>query len=174
MNLIDLIIFVIALIGFILGFKDGFVRKLVGFVGFILAFVLAINFASALGKYLEETFAIEYYLSELIAGAIIFIGTVLLFAYLKRVIHPFDKVNNLVNQIVGGVVGMIQILFFLSASLYILNVFNVPSEEAKNNSLTYKPVYGIIPGTINMISDYTPDAKKKIKDYINDKDSLDD
>ena len=174
MNLIDLIIIVIALIGFILGFKDGFVRKLVGFVGFILAFVLAINFASDLGKYLETTFAIEYYLSELIAGAFIFIGTILIFAYLKRVVHPFDKVNNLVNQIIGGVVGMIQILFFLSASLYILNVFSVPSEMAKNNSLTYKSVYGIIPGTINMVSNYTPDAKKKIKEYINDKDSLDD
>ncbi len=69
---------------------------------------------------------------------------------------------------------MIQILFFLSAALYILNVFNVPSNNAKKSSLLYTPVYNIVPGTINLLSDYTPDARKRIKDYINDKDTLND
>lgn len=174
MNLVDVIIVIIALVGFILGFKDGFVRKIIGFTGFILAVILAINFASGLGKYMENIFGIEYYLSELIAGAVIFIGTIVLFAVLKRLVHPFDKVNNLINQIVGGVIGLIQILFFLSAALYVLNVFNVPSNKAKKSSLIYAPVYNIIPGTINLLSDYTPDAKKRIKDYINDKDTLND
>ena len=164
----------IVIIGFILGYKDGFVRKLIGFTGFILAVILAINFAAELGKYIEAAFGIELYLSELIAGAAIFIGIMVLSAFLKRVIHPFDKVNNLVNQVIGGVIGMIQILFFLSAALYILNVFNVPSENAKKESLFYTSVYRIIPGTINLISNYTPDAKKRIKDYINDKDTLND
>lgn len=172
MNLVDLIIFVIALIGFILGFKDGFVRKLIGFIGFVLAIFLAIKFAPQLGKILEETFAIEYYLSELIAGAIIFIGIIIVFAILKRVVHPYDKINNLVNQVIGGLMGTIQILFFLSAALYILNIFNVPSNDAKKGSLVYKPVFNIIPASIDLVSMYTPDAKKRIKEYINDKDTL--
>jgi membrane protein required for colicin V production len=172
MNLVDLIIFIIALVGFILGFKDGFVRKLIGFIGFVVAVFLAIKYASWMGKIIEATFAIEYYLSEIIAGVIIFTVIILVFAILKRVVHPFDKVNNLANQLVGGVMGMIQILFFLSAALYILNVFNVPSNEAKKGSLVYKPVYNIIPVSVDMISKYTPDAKKRIEDYINDKDTL--
>jgi len=174
LNLVDIIVFIIAFVGFILGFKDGFIRKIIGFTGFILAVYLAIKFASGLGKYMENVLGIEYYLSELIAGAVIFIGTIILFAILKRVIHPFDKVNNLINQIIGGVIGLIQILFFLSAALYILNIFSVPSESAKKSSMIYSPVYNIIPGTINLLSDYTPDAKKRIKDYINDKDTLND
>ncbi len=174
MNFVDAVIIIIALIGFILGFKDGLVRKLIGFIGFVLAVILSINFASDFGQYMKAVLGIEYYLSEIIAGTVIFAGTIILFAILKRLIHPFDKVNNLVNQLVGGVIGMIQILFFLSAALYILNVFSVPSEKAKKDSLVYKPVYGIIPGTIDLISDYTPDAKKRIKDYINDKDTLND
>ncbi len=162
------------LIGFILGYKDGFVRKIIGFAGFVLAVILSIYFAAALGKYMENALGIEYYLSEIIAGAIIFIGIIILFAVLKRVVHPFDKVNSLVNQVIGGIVGMIQILFFLSAALYILNVFSVPSKAAKKNSLVYEPVYNIIPATITLLSNYTPDAKKRIKDYINDKDTLND
>jgi membrane protein required for colicin V production len=174
LNLVDLIIIVIVLIGFILGYKDGFVRKIIGFTGFVLAVIFSINFAGGLGKLMENALGIEYYLSEIIAGAIIFIGIIILFAVLKRVVHPFDKVNSLVNQIIGGAVGMIQILFFLSAALYILNVFGVPSKAAKQNSLVYDPVYNIIPATITLLSNYTPDAKKRIKDYINDKDTLND
>lgn len=174
MNLFDIIIFVIAFAGFILGFKDGFVRKIIGFAGFILAVFLAITYASALGRFMEEIFGIEYYLSELIAGVAIFVIIIVVFAVLKRVIHPFDKVNNLVNQIIGGVVGMAQILFFVSAALYLLNIFGVPSEGTKKSSLIYSPVYNIIPGTITLLSDYTPDAKKRIKEYINDKDTLND
>jgi len=174
LNLVDAVIIIIILIGFILGYKDGFVRKLIGFTGFVLAVILSINFASDLGRYMEAVFGIEYYLSEIIAGAVIFAGIIIIFALLKRIIHPFDKVNNLVNQLVGGVIGMIQILFFLSAALYILNVFGVPSEKAKKDSLVYTSVYRIIPGTIELINNYTPDAKKRIKDYINDKDTLND
>jgi membrane protein required for colicin V production len=174
LNLVDLIIVFIAFAGFILGFKDGFVRKIIGFTGFVLAVVLAINFAAPLGKFTENVFTIEYYLSELIAGAAIFSGTILLFALLKRLIHPFDKVNSLVNQIIGGVIGMVQILFFLSATLYILNIFSIPSARVKRESLVYTPIYNIIPRTINLLSSYTPDAKKRIKDYINDKDTLND
>ncbi|HSD63393.1 MAG TPA: CvpA family protein [Ignavibacteriaceae bacterium] len=174
MNLLDIIILIIALSGFVLGYKDGFIRKLVGFVGFILAVYLSIQFAAQLGKGLENAFGIEYYLSELIAGAVIFILIIIIFSVIKRLIHPHDKVNNLVNQLLGGIIGMLQILFFLSAILYILNVFDVPSKNSKKNSLIYEPVYSIIPATINFVSNYTPSAKKRIKEYINDKDSLND
>lgn len=140
----------------------------------MLAVFFSINYAASLGKIVENTFGIEFYLSELIAGAAIFIAIIILTAVIKRMIHPYDKVNNLVNQIIGGIAGLIQILFFLSAALYILNVFNVPSEKAKSGSLIYKPVYNIIPAAINFVGNYTPDAKERIKDYINDKDSLND
>jgi len=174
LNLVDLFILIIALIGFVLGYKDGFIRKLIGFAGFILAVFLSIKFAVQLGKMIEHTFSIEFYMSQLIAGAVIFMMVILITAIIKRIVHPHDKVNTLVNQVFGGIVGMLQILFFLSAALYILNVFKVPSDNSKKNSLVYKPVYNIIPVTINFVSSYEPDTKKSIKDYINDKDTLND
>ena len=35
LTILDFIILIVVLIGFILGFKDGFVRKIIGFVGFV-------------------------------------------------------------------------------------------------------------------------------------------
>lgn len=172
MNILDLILFFFILIGFVLGFKDGFVRKLIGLIGFGLAVFLAIKFAYSFGRTLESITGIEIYLSEIIAGILIFIGVIFIFSVIKRFVHPFDRVNNFVNQITGGLVGGIQILFFLSASLFILNVFNTPGEESKKDSFLYSRIYNIIPATIEYLSRYEAAPKKVLKDYIIDKDTI--
>ena len=172
MNPIDIIIILGAVTGFILGFKDGFVRKLVGIIGFVVAVILVAFFADDLGKAIESVFGMEYYLAEMTAGAAIFLGVILLFTLLKRIIHPFDKVNNLINQIVGGFIGFTQIMYFISAVFLIMNVFNIPSKEDQNSSKFYKETSQIIPVTIDLLSKYTPDTKQIIKNYINEKDTL--
>ncbi len=172
MNILDIIIFIIVIVGFILGYKDGFVRKIIGLIGFGLAIFLAIKFSDISGRYIEKLFGIEFYLSEIIGGVLIFLFVIFIASVMKRVVHPFDKINNLFNQIIGGVVGIIQILYFLSAILFLLNIFNVPSKKVTNGSIFYGPVYGIIPSTIDLIKNYTPETKKIIKEYINDKDSV--
>lgn len=172
MNTVDIIIFIVLIIGFILGFKDGFVRKLIGILGLIAAVIFTALFFEKLGTYIEYLFEIELYLSEIIAGTIIFLGTVLIFSILKRIVHPFDKVNNLINQIVGGIVGVIQLLFFLSAVFLLLNIFDVPDKKVQDSSLLYRTTYGAIPFTINYLKDYTPSPEEIIKNYINQKDSL--
>jgi membrane protein required for colicin V production len=170
--LLDALIIIGVLIGFILGFKDGFIRKLVGIAGFIVAVILAVFFAGSLGLMIENAFGIEYYLSEIIGGVVIFFGVLLVFTLLKRVVHPFDKVNNLINQIVGGVVGSIQILYFLSAIFVIVNVFNLPEKGTRNDSIFYYSTYKLIPLTIEYLSNYTPQPRKIIEEYINEKDTL--
>ena len=170
MSILDVIIAAFIVIGFILGFKDGFVRKIIGLVGFILASYLSIKLAAGFGRTIEHIFKIEFYLSEIIGGIVIFLLIILVTSIVKRVVHPFDKVNNTINQIIGGVVGMFQILFFLSALFLLLNVFNQPSEKVTSKSFFYGRVITIIPNVINYVKDYTPETKKIIKDYINDKD----
>lgn len=170
MNLLDVIIIILLAIGFILGFKDGFVRKIIGITGFIIASFLAIKLAAFLGKVIESTLGIEFYLSEIIGGIIIFLLVIVIFSIIKRLVHPFDKVNNIINQIVGGIVGMMQILFFLSALFILLNVFNQPSSKITSKSFFYEKVTGIIPSVVSLVKVYTPETKKMIKDYINEKD----
>lgn len=171
MILLDALIIVGVILGFILGFKDGFIRKLIGLIGFVLACVAAVFFAGKLGLLIESLFGIEYYLSEIIGGLIIFFSIITIFVILKRVVHPFDKVNNLLNQIVGGIVGSIQILFFLSAIFIIVNIFDLPDKKTKEQSIFYETTFKVIPFTIQYLSYYTPQPRKIIEDYINEKDT---
>jgi membrane protein required for colicin V production len=170
--LLDILIIIGVIVGFILGFKDGFVRKLIGILGFILAVVAAVFFAGKLGLVIESVFRIEYYLAEIIGGLIIFFFIITLFMFLKRVVHPFDKVNNLINQIVGGIVGSIQILYFLSAIFIVVNIFDLPEKDTRQNSIFYDKTHKVIPLTIQYLSHYTPQPRKLIENYINEKDTL--
>lgn len=172
MSIVDILIVAAFLIGFVLGFKDGFVRKLIGLIGFAAAIFLAIVLSSPLGKVIENVFGIEYYLAEIIAGIAVFMAIMIVVSVLKRLVHPYDKVNSFINQMVGGVIGSIQMLFFASGVLFVLHVFDIPKEEETVKSIFYKEVYSILPATIEYISNYAPEPKKVIRDYINDKDSL--
>ena len=172
MNAIDILIIVAVLIGFIIGFKDGFIRKLIGVLGFALAIITAAFFAGKIGTMIEVAFGIEFYLAEIIGGVVLFFGVILVFTLLKRIIHPFDRVNNIINQLVGGAVGIVQILFFLSAVLLILNIFDLPDHSVKKSSAFYENTSQLLPLTIDYLSNYTPDSKQIIEDYINEKDTV--
>ena len=172
MNPVDLIVIATVLVGFILGFKDGFVRKLIGIIGFTLAIISAAILKDDLGRLIEYTFGMEFYLAEITGGVLIFFAVVLVFTLLKRVIHPFDKVNNLINQLVGGVVGIVQLLYFLSAIFLLLNVFDIPGKTVRGESAFYSNTYKIIPVTIEFLNNYTPQTKEIFEDYIKDNDTI--
>ncbi len=163
---LDYIILLIVLIGFLLGFKDGLIRKLIGLLGFIIAVALAFEFNSKVGKIILSFFNGDEYLSNLIAGILIFIIVIVITSILKRIIHPLDKVNKFINQFLGGIVGVIQVLFFSSAILILLNILGFPSDEDKKKSFTINTVENLIPNTIEFFLGHKSKASDFIKEYI--------
>lgn len=120
---------------------------------------------------MTSIFGADSELAEIIGGIVIFLVVILITSVLKRIVHPFDRVSGLINQVLGGITGAVQIIFFLSALLYLLSIFNFPSKEKAENSMIYHRVYSVLPTAVELIKDYTPETKTIIKDYINDKDS---
>ncbi len=170
MNYIDIIILILLVIAFVLGFKDGFIRKLIGSAGFFLGIFFGIMFAGYAGNFIRIVSGMDIYFAEILGGFIIFLLLIILSAILKRVLHPADKINNMVNRIVGGVVGTIQILFFISAVFYILNIFSIPSKSSRDASFLYGFSSEFIPKSIEFVGKILPDAKSSIKELIIDKD----
>ncbi len=166
MNYLDIIILIILAIGFALGFRDGLIRKVIGLIGLVLSVVLALQFYKPFGKFLAPVINNEIYLAEIVAGFLIFILVTFLASVLKRIIHPLDKVNRFMNQLLGGISGTLQILFFISGFMLFLNIFNFPSEEDRKNSLLYNKVYQVIPVTIDFIIGSNSDAKNMVKEFI--------
>lgn len=172
MNYFDIVLIIILIVAFILGFKDGIIRKLIGTAGFFLAIFLGILLAKTAGSAVHSITGIEAYFSEILAGFFIFVLVIVITSVIKRVVHPFDKINNMVNRILGGITGMIQILFFISAALYLLNVFKIPEQETRDTSFLYSPFASFLPEVIDQIENFNPYTKKSIKEFLIEKDSL--
>ncbi len=170
MNYLDYIILAVVLIGFLLGFKDGLVRKIIGLIGLIAGIVLAFEFSDLLGKYISPFFNNDDYLSVLIAGIAIFLFVIFIASIIKRIVHPLDKVNRFINQFLGGVIGSVQIIFFMSAIFLFLNIFGFPGLNERQNSFFYNKVLDLIPNSIDLIIGHRSKASDFIKEYIENKD----
>lgn len=172
MNYIDYLIFIGAIVGFILGFKDGLIRKIIGLTGLIAAIFLAYKFSDNFGKTLEPLLNKDEYFSNVVAGIIIFLITLLIASILKRLVHPSDKLNKFINQFIGGLIGVIQIIFFLSGLFLFLKIFNFPEKTAGNNSLLYKSIYNLIPSTVEFVMGKKEKGSELIKSIIEEKDKI--
>ncbi len=164
MNYIDFILLGGLAVGFILGFKDGIIRKLIGLLGVVTGLFASFMLAETLGAILIGFFDNEKNLSNIIAGILIFFAVLALFSILKRVIHPADKINKFVNQFLGGIFGIIQMAYFLSGFLLFFHIFNLPPENIVKNSVSYETVYKLLPETI----DFVLGDKNATQDYLKD------
>lgn len=162
MNYLDFIIIGLIALGFVLGFKDGLVRKIIGIMGIFLGIFLAVKFSGNLGSILSPVLDQEKSFAVVIAGIAIFVITIVAASLLKRWIHPHDKVNKFINQFLGGLAGGIQLVFFISAFLLVLHIFKYPDQSAAGKSLLYKPVYGVLPKTAG----FMVGGKDFVKDFI--------
>jgi membrane protein required for colicin V production len=156
LNYIDIVIIGVCALAFLLGFKDGIIRKIIGTIGFFLAVIIAIRFAQYGGKAVHAITSIEPEFAEVLGGFLIFILIIVLSSVVKRLVHPHDKVNNLLNKIIGGVAGVLQVLVFLSAIFYLTGKFNFPSKVVQDKSLTYSTVQGVLPTAIELLSTVKP------------------
>lgn len=165
MNYVDVVILVVLVIGFALGYKDGIVRKLIGLVGFILAVLFSYMFSDSVSVFIAPYFNNDFGLSRIIAGILIFFASLGIFSIIKRIVHPADKVNKFVNQLLGGIFGSLQMAFFVSGFLLFLHIFNFPPDDIRENSKLYKPVYSIIPTTIDLVLG-EEDSAKLFDDFL--------
>jgi len=172
LNYLDYIIFIFLTLGFLLGFKDGLVRKIIGLIGFIVAIALAFQFSDFIGNFLSKILIKDKYLADIVAGILIFLTIMLITAILKRIFHPLDKVNRLINQLVGGIIGAIQIVFFVSGIFLFINILGIPSKKDRTGSLLYDRVQNLIPDSIDLIIGGDSKANDYIKQFIEDKDKI--
>ena len=167
MNYIDFILFGGLAVGFILGFKDGIIRKLIGLLGVVAGLFAAFWWAETLGSKLIGFFDNERNLANIIAGILIFFVVLALFSIIKRIVHPADKINKFVNQLLGGIFGVIQMAYFLSGFLLFFHIFSLPPENIAKNSVSYETVYKLLPETIDFVLGDKNATQDYLKDFLN-------
>jgi uncharacterized membrane protein required for colicin V production len=124
---VDLLILVYFLGFFVLGFAQGTIRRLLGIGSILFSFLLAANLADPLGKFLGDNwtqFPRQY--SYMIGFGTIFVAASVALALVAQGFYKpqalFQRAR-FADEILGGVLGLIQAAIIFGAVLVILDSF---------------------------------------------------
>ena len=136
--LADWLIVIFFLAFFVLGFAQGTIRRLIGIASILFSFFLAANLADPLGEFLKANWTTqnpEY--SYMVGFLTVFVAASVAFAL---VIQGFYKPQTLfekarfVDELLGGVLGVIQAGIILGALIVILDSYyrlNAPPRDTE-------------------------------------------
>lgn len=172
-----LVVFVLAAM-FILGFIQGTIRRLLGIAAILFSFLFAANVREPLGDFLSANWthlAPEYavmigFFTVFVAASLAF--TIVIQSFYKRA--PLFENYTVVDEILGGLLGIVQGVLILIALVVILDsVFEVPGVPKTNSELPFlrelQAAYDpsttakilretIIPGFFAVLGPFIPDA----------------
>jgi uncharacterized membrane protein required for colicin V production len=124
---IDLLLILFFMGFFVLGFAQGTIRRLIGLGSVLFSFLFAASLSEALGSFLGSNwtqFAREY--SYMIGFGTIFVAAAIAFALVAQGFYkpqPLFEKSRFVDEILGGILGLIQFGLILLSVVVILDSF---------------------------------------------------
>lgn len=126
-NRFDLL-FLLFLFGmFVLGFMQGTIRRLLGLGSMLFSFLLAANLREVIGPFLAANwnqFPDEY--AVMLGFLIVFIAATIAFSLIIQGFYhrqPLFQKYTFVDEVIGGILGVIQGAFFLGCIIVILDSY---------------------------------------------------
>jgi membrane protein required for colicin V production len=124
---VDLLLALFFMGFFVLGFAQGTIRRLIGIGSILFSFLLAANLAEPVGGFLATNWTHlpkEY--SQMVGFATIFVAASLAFAIVVQGFYrpqPLFEKARFVDEILGGLLGLLQAAIILGSVVIILDSF---------------------------------------------------
>jgi membrane protein required for colicin V production len=144
--LLDLIISIITLLGFYLGYTRGLVRTIFDSLSLIIGILAALKLSPFTIDFLEELLNISPAITFLLGVVLTFVLIMGLIRFIGQKLEDLLKAAsvNVINKILGGALQALFIAYLLSLSFWLLDNLKLISAEAKSASKAY-PVMEILP-----------------------------
>ncbi len=147
------------ILGFILGFKDGFIKKIFSFVGLVLAILAALTFSPRMRAFLIKYLDINPSTAVIISFIIVFLIVIILSKILIKIIRPKRSVFGFIDRILGGLIGLLQMGLLFSGILILLSFFKIPDDQQKAHLKYYNFTYNLLPETFGFFKKIYPDSE---------------
>jgi len=173
-NLVDLIIVVIIAAAIYRGFKRGFIKEFLGFVGLLVSLILAVRYMSDLATVLFGL-GLPPKLTTVVAFVIIFVPVMLFFRWLAQkfnVLSKFSFTLGSIDRLAGMGFGLIKgaILVSIITVLVSLSGLSIVFNEAVSKSQLFNPMKQVLPlaysfSKVFIIGNYK-DFKKEVRESV--------
>jgi membrane protein required for colicin V production len=127
LNVFDLLVVLVMFAFFIVGYIQGTIRRLLGIASILFSFLLAANLRDPLGGFFADNWThLETQYSYMIAFGVVFAVAVLGFSLTIQTFYTKVELSErypVVDEIVGGLLGILQGMVLLGAVIAILDSF---------------------------------------------------
>lgn len=161
MNLLDFLILIPICFFCYRGFVNGIIKEVLSIVGIILAVFLSFQYMDAVGEWIRPFFSENVGYIPFVSVILIFVGTVSaiqLVAYLSKKFLETIKLN-FVNRLSGLAFGFLKSGIIVSAFLLVLAGFNLPSRQAREDSVMYPYIIYLAPWAYDAVAVVYPGAE---------------
>ena len=147
MEILDIIVLVLLVIGLITGMKDGLVKRVLGLVGLVAGLIIGKKIYLSVAEKLMPFLGMSEKTTQIIAFALILIIVPLIFSLIAWLIGNMLKTAGLgwVNRLLGGIIGVITNALFVGLIFVGIESFDTHevmlSKEKKEASLFFYPLY---------------------------------
>ncbi len=143
--MIDIVLGVILLIAFYVGWKQGLIRALASLIGLIAGAYGAIYFSDFAAGHISKWFNWSEQTVNLVAFAVTFLGILFLVSALAKMLTKIADfaMLGILNKLLGGVFNALKSAFIISVIFMFVNAserFSILSEEKREASMLYEPV----------------------------------
>lgn len=141
-NRFDLLVILFCFGMFVLGFIQGTIRRVLGLASMLFSFLFAANLREPLGGYLAQNwndFPDEY--AIMLGFGIVFVAATIAFTLVIQGFYhkqALFKKASLADELIGGLLGIVQAMFLLGAIIIILDsFFRDPTIPKSPNEFTW-------------------------------------
>ena len=157
-TIVDISIAAGLLIGLARGLSTGAVRQIVGLAGTVLAIVLALELMHPAGNAIGGILGAGAGIVPILGFIVVFAAVQLALYVLAKIIETSLKMLRLsmLNRAAGAVFGLCKAALLLSVLFLVLNFFNIPNPENREDSALYRPVAAVFPATWDFVAERFP------------------
>lgn len=143
------------------GFRNGFLREVLGLGGVILALFLGFRYMGDLGDWISHIAGVTEIWMTVLAFVLIFGGVII---GMQLIIYSLEAVLKMAflsmpNRIFGLLFGLLKSSLFVSVLFILLLGLGQPGEETRNESMLYPYIISVAPGAYNIIGTVYPGSE---------------
>ncbi len=167
MNLLDFLIFIPILYFCYRGARNGLLGEILGIAGIIIGVYLTFHYMDEMADVIRPLFEGDPNYLPFVAGAIIFFGTLIILQIIALLLKQFLELIklNALNRILGFFFGLFKGGIIVSALLLLLAGFNQPSQQSREESVSYEYVIYMAPWAYNAVA--TENFSRTIQNTLN-------
>lgn len=160
MNITDILILLCLLVFIVIGFRDGFFKKVFGIIGFWGGLIVATKFMAPLGDLVSSWINSSEEISLILAFFSLFLFVVIAVNLGYRWFgQSSSESHKFVSRAAGALLGAGQGAMAISLVLIMFSLIDIPDEETQNESLFYSQCIDVAPTVFDYSTQWIPESK---------------